>query len=244
MRLIRALAVLSAVLVGLLAGSAFASTIVGTPKNDVIRGTAKADKLYGKAGNDKIFGLAGDDLLVGGPGADVLSCGPGRDVALADGNDTVRKDCETVRGLPTTTTTTTTTTPTPPPPPPPPAPVPQALTGKYCGFTNSGGGICFDVGASGSLQYVTNAKFEQTTDCDQDARFQLAITFSGQVPLNADLKFTYAVGSGELVGSSIQGTFDTNGNAAGSLVMKASFDYEGTHYTCQSTTDWSAKKQG
>jgi len=34
------------------------------------------------------------------------------------------------------------------------------------------------------------------------------------------------------------------GNASGSLVMKAVFDYQGTTYTCQSTTNWSAKKQG
>jgi RTX calcium-binding nonapeptide repeat (4 copies) len=243
MKLTRTLAAVATVLVGLLAGSALASTVRGTAGNDVLKGTPGADKLYGKGGNDKLFGYAGPDLLVGGPGADVLSCGPGKDVAQADANDTVRKDCETVKGLPAPPAEPPPTTPTPPPPPPPPAPVPQALTGKYCGFTNSGGGICFDVAGSGGSQVLTNAKFEQTTDCEPDARFKLAISFGGPVPLTSDLKFTYAVSAGELVGSSIQGLFDTNGNAAGSLVMKAVFDYQGTKYTCQSTTEWSAKKQ-
>ena len=91
----------------LLLSSAFAATIVGTPKNDVIRGTAKPDKLIGKGGNDTLFGFAGNDTLVGGlgndslvggAGADTLQCGPGRDTAIADMKDKVSADCETVKG--------------------------------------------------------------------------------------------------------------------------------------------------
>src|SRR5436305_3534509 len=87
--------------------SARASTIVGTPRNDVIRGTAKADILIGKAGSDKLYGLGGNDALVAGPGNDTvvggvgtdkLQCGPGRDIAIADARDKVSADCETVRG--------------------------------------------------------------------------------------------------------------------------------------------------
>jgi hypothetical protein len=44
----------TAVGAALLAVSALAGTIVGTPHGDMLRGTAKADKLYGKAGNDKL----------------------------------------------------------------------------------------------------------------------------------------------------------------------------------------------
>ena len=87
--------------------SSFAATIVGTAKSDVIRGSGKADLIIGKAGNDKLYGLGGNDTLVGGlgndtlvggPGADKLRCGPARDVAIADANDKVSVDCETVRG--------------------------------------------------------------------------------------------------------------------------------------------------
>jgi len=114
--------------------------------------------------------------------------------------------------------------------------------GSYCGFTDSGGGICFEVGGSGAGQFVTNGKFEQTTDCTPSSRFGLSITLGAQVQL-ADLKFRFAVGSGELAGSSVEGTFDAEGNVKGSLVMRAIFTDGGTQYTCESRTSWSAKLQ-
>ena len=52
-------AILAAVLGGLVVSSALAATIVGTAGNDVLRGTAKADRLICKGGNDRLFGLAG-----------------------------------------------------------------------------------------------------------------------------------------------------------------------------------------
>ena len=66
----------------------------------------------------------------------------------------------------------------------------------------------FDIGQSGSTQFFTNAKFEQTTDCQPDTRFRLTITFGGQLPVTADLKFSYVVGSGDLTGSRIDGSVD------------------------------------
>jgi Ca2+-binding RTX toxin-like protein len=75
------------------AGSIWATTIEGTPRNDVLRGGARPDTLYGHAGNDKLYGAAGNDLLVGGSGNDLLvggagsdklRCGAGRDTALRD----------------------------------------------------------------------------------------------------------------------------------------------------------------
>ncbi len=72
--------------------------------------------------------------------------------------------------------------------------------------------------------------------------FGLSITLGAQVQL-ADLKFRYAVGSGELAGSSVEGTFDAEGNVKGSLVMRAIFTDGGTQYTCESRTSWSAKIQ-
>jgi hypothetical protein len=84
----------------LAAGVAWAGTIIGTPRGDVLKGSSRNDKIHGKAGNDRLFGYRGKDLLVGGPGADLLACGSGRDVAIADGKDRVRRDCEVVKGLP------------------------------------------------------------------------------------------------------------------------------------------------
>jgi lysophospholipase L1-like esterase len=95
-----------AIVAMLVAGAAWAGTIIGTPKGDVLRGSPLNDKLYGKAGNDRLYGYGGNDLLAGGPGADLLAGGAGRDVAIADKKDRVRKDCEVVKGLPK-----------PPPPP-------------------------------------------------------------------------------------------------------------------------------
>jgi hypothetical protein len=108
-RQLAALGIAGATIAAIVAASAAAGTIRGTPRNDTLRGTSAADKLYGNAGNDKLFGLAGNDylnggpgndVLSGGPGADVLACGPGRDTALADARDKVGADCETVQGLP------------------------------------------------------------------------------------------------------------------------------------------------
>ena len=236
------------------AGTGAAATINGTAANDTLRGSASGDKLTGKGGNDKLYGLAGDDaltggpgndMLVGGPGADRLACGPGRDRARGDADDKIGKDCEVVTGVRSPTPPPPPPPPPPPTPPPPPPPPPpaQAIAGKYCGFTNSGGGICFDIGHNGSANVFTKARFEQTTDCSPDGRFRLTITFGGQVPLTSDLRFTYAVASGDLAGSRIDGSVDTQGNAKGSLLMKASIDHEGTRYACESSTDWTATLQ-
>jgi hypothetical protein len=241
---------LAAALATVVVGSALAANVVGTAKNDVLRGTAQADKLVGRGGNDKLYGLAGNDSLMGGPGNDVLVggpggdrffCGSGRDTAVAERSERVAKGCEVVRRTPTAPAPQPPAPPPPPPPPPPSPPAPPiALLGKYCGFTDSGGGICFELGQASAIQYVTNANFEQTTDCEPDARFRLTITFGGRVPLTSSLTFSYLVGGGELADSRIDGSVDGQGNARGSLVMKASFDYEGAHYTCESTTNWTA----
>lgn len=100
---------LGGLVLALLAGSASAKTIRGTPRNDTLRGTAAADvlyggggkdKLYGRAGNDRLLGGPGNDLLVGGAGVDTLSCGSGQDTARADSKDKVARDCELVTGVP------------------------------------------------------------------------------------------------------------------------------------------------
>ena len=123
----------------------------------------------------------------------------------------------------------------------------QVLLGTYCGFTTAGGGICFDVAANGTAQYVTRVKYKQTTkNCTPQRKFTLTVTWNGRAPIGPDLRFSYidtSGGDGE-IGSSTQGLFDANGNAQGTLVMKKTFVNQGTQYTCQSTSDWSANKQG
>jgi RTX calcium-binding nonapeptide repeat (4 copies) len=233
---------LVAALVSLSALAASGARIVGTARADVLRGTAKADAILGRGGNDKLYGLAGDDALTGGPGVDQFWCGLGRDIANAQVGERVARDCEVVRRAAVTPPLPPPPPPPLPPAPPPPPPAPQVQVGTYCGFTDSGGGICFEVGGSGGEQFVTKGKFEQTTECTPSSGWRLSITLGGQAPLR-DLKFSYAVGSGDLTGSSVEGTFDLEGNAKGTLVMRAIFTEGGTQYTCESKTTWSAKIQ-
>jgi Ca2+-binding RTX toxin-like protein len=235
---------LAVVLAGSVGAAAFAKNIVGTARSETIRGTALADTIYGRDGNDRLIGLGGNDYLHGGPGNDRFVCGSGRDRVVAQRGESVARDCEVVKrvALPRPPQPPTPPPPPPPPPTPPPAP-PQALTGTYCGFTDSGGGICLEVGGSGTVQYVTTGRFEQTTNCTPDSRFQLSITMGTEQVTLSSLRFTHRVTDGDLAGSEVSGTFDTQGNVTGTLFMKAALDYEGTRYTCESKTTWSAKIQ-
>jgi len=257
----RKLALMATVLVltGALVGGVSASavrTINGTPKNDVLRGTKGADTINGKAGNDKLFGNAGNDtlvggsgndVLVGGPGKDRLRCGGGRDTAIADAADTVGGDCEVVKGLPVTAPP-----PAPPPPAPPPPPAaPTAKPGHYCGFTNQGKSICFDVTGSSAASFATTSD----VDCGSVGVLQVGgLSFSGAGLIHPDLSFTLSyngpleTGSGSPITNvstsySVSGKLDTAGNATGTLSLgRFSFDYQGTHYDCAAAGyGWQAK---
>ena len=82
--------------------TALASSVYGTPGNDVINGFDTDDNLYGLAGNDQLNGGFGNDLLDGGSGDDTLNGGWGDDTYVVDspldvvtdlasgGNDSVR----------------------------------------------------------------------------------------------------------------------------------------------------------
>jgi hypothetical protein len=246
------------VLAGALVATVSASTarvIIGTAKNDVLRGTTKADTLDGKAGNDTLSGLAGNDLLtggkgndklIGGPGSDKLRCGAGRDTAMADAADTVAGDCEIVKGRPVPTPP-----PTEPTPPPPPAPAEKALPGRYCGFTNQGKSICFDV----SPDSLGVTQFETTSEVDcETASATFGLSFGAQTPIQSDLTFTFhyqgPIDSGDgdfkniVADYTVSGKFDTAGNATGTLFLgKFSFDYQGTHYNCGAAPyAWQARR--
>jgi hypothetical protein len=241
----------------LVAGSSAAplKIINGTPKNDVLKGTARADvlngragndKLYGKAGNDTLVGGAGNDLLVGGPGRDNLRCGAGKDTAMADETDTVGGDCETVKGLPSAAPP-----PAPPPPPPAPPPGPTAKAGHYCGFTNQGKSICFDVSGTS----VAHVETTSDVDCGSVGTLtNLSLSFSGSTQIQSDLSFSFKydgpleTDSGSPLTNvstsySLTGKLDTAGNATGTLNLnRFSFDYQGTHYDCAAAGyAWQAK---
>jgi Ca2+-binding RTX toxin-like protein len=243
MILMAGVALFSFVLVSSLAAAPL-KVVQGTAKNDVLKGTARADRINGRAGNDTLYGYAGADVLaggagndrlVGGPGADTLRCGGGKDVAVADDSDLIGADCEKVLGR----------TEAPPPesqPPeqqPPVATGPQANPGHYCGFTNQGATICFDV--TGDSLGVANFHTGSTVTCgDVEASFEL--TFGDATPIDA-LAFTFhykgTIDSDDPDWTNIQadytvsGKFDTAGNATGTLYLgQFSFDYQHQHYEC------------
>jgi RTX calcium-binding nonapeptide repeat (4 copies) len=222
--------------------------IVGTPKKDVLTGTRNADRLDGRAGNDTLKGLGGNDLLIGGPGKDRLRCGPGRDTARADAADVVAKDCETVKGLPAEQPALPPAEPAPPPPPPPPA-APQVKSGHYCGFTNQGKSICFDVRGAEVGAFETTS----VVDCGQFG-FTASLGFGGPTPVQSDLTFSYTYnGPLDSAGPDIKniatsytvsGKLDSAGNGTGVLnLAKLSFDYKGEHVDCAAAPyAWQARE--
>ena len=89
---------------------------------------------------------------------------------------------------------------------------------------------------------MTNANFQLQTPCQPDSEFIITIQTNGNVPIKPDLTFDFEDQSGgELSGSYIKGKLDTAGNGSGSVHVAASFDYQGTHYTCLFDTEWTAK---
>jgi Ca2+-binding RTX toxin-like protein len=243
------LAILAAVLGGLVASSALAATIVGTPGNDVLRGTANADRLLGKGGNDRLFGMAGDDYLQGGAGVDRYVCGAGRDTVVAAPGEYVAKDCEVVRRVgaappDTTAPPPTDTTPAPSPPPPPAAPTPLAKPGFFGGFMNTGGSIHFVVAPDG-LSF-SQFEFSYEAPCQPGGRLTGAgVVYSGTIGIAPDRRFT-ADGQTEGLSVKLSGSFDASGTSvSGRFQVHESLDQDGVHYECDSGgSDWSAKWQG
>jgi RTX calcium-binding nonapeptide repeat (4 copies) len=239
--------------------------IVGTTKNDVLKGTARADVIDGRAGNDRLAGRAGNDVLiggpgkdrlVGGPGKDVLRCGPGKDTAVADAADAVSSDCEVVSGRPAAepppAPAPTPPAPTPQPPAPPPPPAATARAGHYCGFTNQGKSICFDVTAGGTRV----ANFETTSDltCGDLVLPDLALSFGDSTALQSDLTFSFTYNgpiqtppgsavTNVMTSYTVSGKLDTAGNGTGTLSLaRLSFDFRGTHIDCAAAPyGWQAR---
>jgi hypothetical protein len=81
-------------------------SVVGSSAANVLAGGGGGDSLTGGAGDDSLDGGAGIDAVDGGDGADALAlrdgagdrgtCGDGVDSVVADGVDTLDRDCEQV----------------------------------------------------------------------------------------------------------------------------------------------------
>jgi hypothetical protein len=139
--------------------------------------------------------------------------------------------------------------PAPPPPAPPaPPPPPAAITaaGKYCGFTlQSGKGFCFDVAADG--RSITELRFEYISSCGLTDGGYYVVTFEldERIALRDDRTFVHTFTAEGLTGSTIQGSFDTNGNASGRFQVHATFDQDGSRFDCPGEgVDWTVKRQG
>ena len=126
--------------------------------------------------------------------------------------------------------------PTPPPPPAAPAPLP----GHYCGLSNEGKSICFDVT---SQPAVANLVTESVATCGNGGQGTITLTISQPVPVvQPGLTMSYSFSSalpdsgGDTnisIAYAISATFDTAGNATGTIVLThLSFDEGGTHYDC------------
>ncbi len=220
-----------------------AATINGTAGNDNLRGGAKADKLNGKAGNDKLYGGggndvlvggAGNDLLVGGPGADRLSCGAGKDTARGDASDTISKDCEVVKGVPTTQPPTT----QPPPSSPPPPPSTPVTPGSYKGLLD-GNFVFFEITSD---RYVTGFRSNYLReDCNNDVYIYGTLDWgTSRFPIAADGTFSVS-GTGTGTVDNLPATFtdSVTGKVDGTTVTgtvtgTADFTDQGARYICSS----------
>lgn len=128
-----------------------------------------------------------------------------------------------------------------PPPPPPPPPPPAALRGHYCGLSNEGKSVCFDVsGEAGSAQVVRNVRMEANIRCSNGTGYWTLGTYPIPIdPSTLSFHFQYTgpltVNGASNVNASymLSGTFDTSGNVSGTVYLQhISWDENGTHYDC------------
>ena len=125
-------------------------------------------------------------------------------------------------------------------------PPPAAKPGTYCGFTLQGPGVCFDVAPSG--REVARFEGSVVIRCTGRTDFELRVVISN-IPIGGHLGFGSPVTAIEGL---ISGTARANGlldpagaTASGSVsIQNASFDHEGTRYTCSfGSARWEATRQ-
>ena len=117
-------------------------------------------------------------------------------------------------------------------------PPPAAAAGRYCGFTDEGKSICFDVTAD---QHVANLRTESIVTCLDATKWLWTLAFSVPDRLQ-QLGFSYSY-TGPLAADpvdenisatyTVSGTFDTAGNASGRIgLTHITWNALGLHYDC------------
>ncbi len=130
----------------------------------------------------------------------------------------------------------------------PPAALPAVPTGRYCGFTLQGPGICLDAipGA-----WVTKIHLAPTLKCIEpdEKSFKVDYTYEGLIAILPDLTFKTTLSNipledGGSMRFTISGTFDGAGMATGKGgLTRISLVREGTRYKCRNASaSWSAKR--
>jgi hypothetical protein len=124
-------------------------------------------------------------------------------------------------------------------------PPPAAAAGHYCGFTDEGKSICFDVTAD---QHVAAVRTESIATCPDSSQWLWTIGFDVPAPLKAlAFSYTYAgpLGSGQAATATyaISGTFDTAGHASGTIALThVAWDAGGAHRDCAGVArPWTAR---
>lgn len=129
----------------------------------------------------------------------------------------------------------------------PPPPLPVVRTGRYCGFTLQGPGICVDAVPGG---WAASARTTANVRCDSPEKTVLTVSydFEGLIVLASDLSFRTALtkiplDGGGSISWKISGKFDNNGGAAGNVAFSnVSLFHNGKLYTCRnSSSSWTAQ---
>jgi Ca2+-binding RTX toxin-like protein len=115
---------------------------------------------------------------------------------------------------------------------------PIAKPGHYHGTITGGNSIDFDVAADGKS--LANVAIDYQSQCQPAATLHDAFRISNPITIQADGSFQ-VVGTGQGFVFLINGKFAAEGGAAGTLKIHDSFDYQGTHYECDTgNTAWTA----
>jgi len=133
-----------------------------------------------------------------------------------------------------------------------PPPSVAAQLGTFCGFSDQGLALCFDV--AGTFKTVTNLKLLVRTECTPTSTLGVSTTIPAMYAIreNGDFSFsrrgfgTTAGGGSFTVQHTMVGAFDASGTSAtGTLSARISYDApDGTHYDCDSASfAWSTRRQ-
>jgi hypothetical protein len=133
-----------------------------------------------------------------------------------------------------------------------PPPAPNAQPGRFCGFTEQGLGLCFDV--AGSPKGVSGLELRVRVECSPPATLGISSTIPTAYAIRDDNTFTLTrSGSGTTsdggsftVTHTMQGAFDEAGTSAtGTLAAHVTYIRgDGTQHECDSGSFfWSAQRQ-